>query len=614
MQLDNTVEVETPEHLGLRFHVAGPTRRGWAYLVDLLLRLAALMLFEMVSVLATGSRLHWSRRLASGVTLLALFVVEWGYFVLFETVGNGRTPGKRLLRLRVVREDGYPLSFADAVLRNLLRAADFLPVGYLLGLVVMSWDVRFARLGDRAAGTMVVSEDAPQAVPVVVVDPRPTAAELGQMAMPFAQRGRAQCHRALARTAGPVAGATEGACRYAGVCPGCAPFGQARPARARRPGSLPGLALSHVEPEPGALRRGRGPASPGEGTLVMRSQNDFVAVRKPAWDELDTLLARKPVMYQLAPAAIARAASLYREICADLMRARAAGYSADLVEVLDALATRGAAALYSVPPYRLSDIGRLVVVGFPCAVRRQARFVAIAATLFVLPGILGFVGASRSRGFAIGLMSQAMVEQMEESYRTARTGMERSTGSTTTTTTERRDQGAESMMAAFYVYNNIGIAFRCFATGILFGLGSVFFLVYNGLLIGAVAGLVTTAGHGRNLLTFMVSHGAFELTAIVISGAAGLVMGYALVDAGSRTRWASLRARAGDLFRMIMGAALLLLLAAAVEGYWSPAPIPPAVKLGVAPLLYALVVGYLLFAGRQGEARAGRQGGQGDET
>jgi uncharacterized membrane protein SpoIIM required for sporulation len=213
-------------------------------------------------------------------------------------------------------------------------------------------------------------------------------------------------------------------------------------------------------------------------------------------------------------------------------------------------------------------------------------------------------------------MSQAMVEQMEESYRTARTGTERSlgTGSATTTTTDRRDPGAESTMAAFYVYNNVGIAFRCFATGILFGLGSVFFLAYNGLLIGAVAGLVTAAGHGRNLLTFMVSHGAFELTAIVISGAAGLVMGYALVDAGSLTRWASLRARAGDLFRMIMGAALLLLLAAAVEGYWSPAPIPPAVKLGVAPLLYALVVGYLLFAGRQGEARVGRQGGRGDET
>ncbi len=73
-------------------------------------------------------------------------------------------------------------------------------------------------------------------------------------------------------------------------------------------------------------------------------------------------------------------------------------------------------------------------------------------------------------------------------------------------------------MTGFYVYNNIGIAFRCFATGVLFGLGSVFFLVYNGLMIGAVAGLVTAAGHGKNLLTFTCTHGAFELTAIVISG------------------------------------------------------------------------------------------------
>jgi uncharacterized membrane protein SpoIIM required for sporulation len=155
------------------------------------------------------------------------------------------------------------------------------------------------------------------------------------------------------------------------------------------------------------------------------------------------------------------------------------------------------------------------------------------------------------------------------------------------------------MMAAFYVYNNVGIAFRCFATGILFGLGSVFFLVYNGLLIGAVAGTVTSAGYGRNLFTFILGHGAFELTAIVISGAAGMVMGYALVDAGQRTRFASLRAKSGDLFRLIMGVALMLLVAALIEGYWSPSPIVAPVKWGVAGALYVLVFTYLLFAGRK---------------
>lgn len=317
---------------------------------------------------------------------------------------------------------------------------------------------------------------------------------------------------------------------------------------------------------------------------MIRTQDAFVAERKPAWDELDALLARKSLLYKLPPASISRAASLYREVCSDLMRARAAGYSADVLELLDSLAARSCAAMYSAPPYRLAGLWRLVATGFPQAVRKHARFVAMAAVLFVLPGVLGYLGALRSRGFAIQLMSESMVEQMEQSYRDLQQG---------------RGDGADSMMAAFYVYNNVGIAFRCFATGILFGLGSVFFLVYNGLLIGAVAGVVTAAGHGRNLFTFIVGHGAFELTAIVISGAAGLVMGYALVDCGTRSRWASLRARAGDLFRMIMGVALMLLVAAAIEGYWSPSPVPAVVKWTVAPVLYALVFAYLLLAGRK---------------
>lgn len=178
MQLDNTVEVETPEHVRFRFHVAGPTRRAWAYLIDCLVRIGVLIVIEVVMVLATGHQVRWGHAMVSGGTLLSLFLMEWGYFVLFEAGWNGTTPGKRALKLRVVKAGGYPLSFADAVLRNLLRTADFLPVGYLLGLLVMSWDGRFARLGDRAAGTMVVIEDPVRVAPAITLDPPPTAAEL----------------------------------------------------------------------------------------------------------------------------------------------------------------------------------------------------------------------------------------------------------------------------------------------------------------------------------------------------------------------------------------------------------------------------------------------------
>jgi uncharacterized RDD family membrane protein YckC len=178
VQLDNTVEVETPEHVRFRFHAAGPTRRAWAYLIDLLVRAGILLVVEIVLVLATGQHLTSGKAILSSGTLLSLFLLEWVYFVGFEAGWNGTTPGKRALRLRVVKAGGYPLSLMDAVLRNLLRTADFLPVGYLLGLVAMTWDGRFARLGDRAAGTMVVIEDPVRVAPSITLDPPATAAEI----------------------------------------------------------------------------------------------------------------------------------------------------------------------------------------------------------------------------------------------------------------------------------------------------------------------------------------------------------------------------------------------------------------------------------------------------
>jgi uncharacterized RDD family membrane protein YckC len=178
VQLDNTVEVDTPEHVRFRFRVAGPTRRAWAYLLDLLVRLGILLLLEALMVSATGTHMRAGKAITSSGTLLALFIIEWGYFVGFEALWNGTTPGKRALRLRVVKAGGYPLSLMDSVLRNLLRTVDFLPVGYVLGLLSMVWDGRFARLGDRAAGTMVVIEDPVRVAPSITMSPPPTAAEL----------------------------------------------------------------------------------------------------------------------------------------------------------------------------------------------------------------------------------------------------------------------------------------------------------------------------------------------------------------------------------------------------------------------------------------------------
>jgi uncharacterized RDD family membrane protein YckC len=176
--LDTTVDVETPEHIRFRYRAAGPARRAVAYLLDLLIRGAvAFVLLLIAGVVALGSGSKGS----VGLAFLLLFAIEWAYYVLFETLWGGRTLGKRVTNLRVVREGGYPITFLDSVLRNLLRAADFLPFGYALGLFVMGRDARFRRLGDLVGGTLVVVEEVTRVAAPLEIAPPPTAAELDEL-------------------------------------------------------------------------------------------------------------------------------------------------------------------------------------------------------------------------------------------------------------------------------------------------------------------------------------------------------------------------------------------------------------------------------------------------
>lgn len=157
--LDNTALVETPERVCFRYRAAGPVRRSFAYGLDLLIRAGVVVAVAMIFSAFGGVKAGELAKASRGVLLVVMFVLEWGYYVAFETLWNGSSPGKRGAGLRVVKDGGFPIGFVDSVLRNLLRAADFLPMGYVAGLTVMALDDRFRRLGDRVAGTMVVIED-----------------------------------------------------------------------------------------------------------------------------------------------------------------------------------------------------------------------------------------------------------------------------------------------------------------------------------------------------------------------------------------------------------------------------------------------------------------------
>lgn len=178
--LDTIATIDSPEQVRFEVRLAGPARRGLAYAIDLLIKLGVLLGLGILLLIGGMSRSElggWTL----GVYVLVAFFMEWGYGVLFESITSGRTPGKRAMRLRVVKEGGHPINFMDAFLRNLLRAADFLPSGYALGVVVMGLDPRFRRLGDLVAGTMVVVEERSHVAPAVQLRPPPTAAELAAL-------------------------------------------------------------------------------------------------------------------------------------------------------------------------------------------------------------------------------------------------------------------------------------------------------------------------------------------------------------------------------------------------------------------------------------------------
>lgn len=161
---DTVKYYETPEGIVLRLKSAGPVPRACAWLIDLLIKAGVSLVF--ITIL---SRLQFA---GVGIYLLLLFLIEWFYHVVFELV-SGATPGKKTMNLVVINDNGTPVSFTSSMLRNLLRAADLFPFLYGAGLASMLINKDFKRLGDLAAGTMVIHEKkGPVAVPVTDMPPK----------------------------------------------------------------------------------------------------------------------------------------------------------------------------------------------------------------------------------------------------------------------------------------------------------------------------------------------------------------------------------------------------------------------------------------------------------
>lgn len=319
----------------------------------------------------------------------------------------------------------------------------------------------------------------------------------------------------------------------------------------------------------------------------------FENLYRAEWDELESQLTlimdgRENARNGRDPVRGERVAELYRRACEHLALARARNYPRYLLDRLDALTADAHQVIYQRRELGITRVRRAILFDFPRAVRAHAGYVWTSAALFVLPLLLvGWLVYERP-DLILSVTSAEEAAMYEAMYSDAAESI------------GARGADTDWMMFGYYIRNNIGIAFQCFAAGIFLGVGSMFFLLYNGVAIGAVAGYLTERGLGETFYSFVVTHGAFELTAIVLSGAAGLRLGHALVSPGRLTRVQSLTLAAREAMPIIYGFTVMLLIAAAVEAFWSSARwLPLPLKYGVAAVCWVSVLGYLGFQGRR---------------
>jgi uncharacterized membrane protein SpoIIM required for sporulation len=319
------------------------------------------------------------------------------------------------------------------------------------------------------------------------------------------------------------------------------------------------------------------------------SQAGFEQRHRGDWLALEAMLANTARPSPNAETDLRDLPATYRRVCQHLALARHRRYSSDLVDRLNALALGGHDLLYREGTQARIDWIETLLLTFPRVLRASWGPLAWATLAFLGPFAALYLGARLDPDFVYMLLDPESVYELEAMYDPESERFLRERGS-----------GSDLMMFGYYIRNNIGISFRTFAGGILGGAGSLFFLVFNGAYFGAVAAHLDNVGSSEPFWSFVIGHGAFELTAIVISGAAGLRIGLALLSPGQRTRTTALVAEARASLPLIYGFTAMLLIAAFVEAFWSSTSgVPAATKYAVGGVLWATVLLYLALAGRR---------------
>jgi len=313
----------------------------------------------------------------------------------------------------------------------------------------------------------------------------------------------------------------------------------------------------------------------------------FIKERKTVWQRLEELLARldQMTLHKLHREEVRELGRIYRRTASDLAIARAESRDPRLVNYLNSLVIRAHGRIYRADAQGGRRLRDFVARDFPRSFRRTWRYTATAFGVFALFSAIAFFGTRHDPDFSefAGIDPLWRAENIE----THRHWWE---------SANKANQIASSQIFT----NNIRVTFYAFALGAMLGVGTLYVLAFNGANFGAIIALVYRAGFGNDLLLgFVVGHGVIELSCIFIAGGAGLLIGTSLLMPGDLSRGDALKSRGMEAVRLIVGCVPLLVVAGTIEGFISPQPISPVIKIGIGVLTGIALYSYLLLAGRE---------------
>ncbi|MDL2229495.1 stage II sporulation protein M [Treponema sp. OttesenSCG-928-L16] len=315
------------------------------------------------------------------------------------------------------------------------------------------------------------------------------------------------------------------------------------------------------------------------------TQQSFVRRRQDFWSKVEGIIHGGRAALKANASWFPRA---FRELTQDLNTAKSHAFDPAIIERLNRLVLEGNQLLYGQRRWSLRFLADFIIRTFPCSVRSAWRGIAAAHLLFY--GLIFFIAllCVRFPDMVYEILPYEQAFELEGMYDPESSHF-----------LTPRDVSSDADMFGFYIYNNISIAFNTFAGGLLAGFGSFLILSFNAVFLGASAAHIINSGFSGTFFPFIIGHSSFELTAIVISAQAGFLMGYRFFVTRGLSRRASLREAGKAAFPLVMGSALLLVIAAFIEAFWSSRhELPLEIRFGAGIAGWILLLSYFLFAGR----------------